>query len=338
MRLRLGAMVALTAMGMSALVASTAMAVPTNTIACTGCHGGPNLPVTATLVSNSGATATYNVSAPGADYISVFNGAKVTQVTGSVGSITVATGNTYTIYSVAGPTESDGLGTTTVSPAAPPAPADTTAPVTTSNAVATYVSSAAIALSATDGGSGVAATFFRLDGAAQVAGASVSTSALGSHSLVFWSVDVAGNIEAAKTVTFNVTSPPVVTPPVVTPPVVTPPVVTPPATPAAKVRLSAPVAPKVMKRARLYTVHGSLSPRHARGSKPVWIYKYRKVGGKWKAAGFVKATVVDSKAGSRYAVKMKLTAKGKWRLRAFAPADAEHAATWSGAYDYVTVK
>ncbi len=87
---------------------------------------------------------------------------------------------------------------------------DTTAPTTLSNAVATYVSNATITLSATDnaGGSGVAATYYRLDGGVQTAGTSISTSVVGSHSIEFWSVDVAGNIETPhKTASFTVTAP-----------------------------------------------------------------------------------------------------------------------------------
>ncbi len=86
-------------------------------------------------------------------------------------------------------------------------PVDATAPTTVSDAVATYVSTAAIKLTATDAGSGVAATYYRLDGGAQTAGTSIAVTALGSHTLQFWSVDVAGNIEAAKTVNFTVTAP-----------------------------------------------------------------------------------------------------------------------------------
>ncbi|HSK47351.1 MAG TPA: hypothetical protein VLA05_05010 [Coriobacteriia bacterium] len=205
-KVRMGALVAVAAVGLSATFVSQAGAFPSRTSPCAGCHDGANIPITATATSNNGANATYNLSAPGADYIAVFNGStKVTQITGSSGSITVATGNTYTLNSVAGPSTSDGLGTLSISPAG--APADTTAPVTTSNAAASYVSMAAIALSATDAGSGVAATYYKLDGGAQVAGTAVVTSALGSHTLQFWSVDKAGNIEAAKTANFTVTAP-----------------------------------------------------------------------------------------------------------------------------------
>ena len=40
-----------------------------------------------------------------------------------------------------------------------------------------------------------------------IAGTSITTSALGAHTLEFWSVDVAGNIETHKAVNFTVTAP-----------------------------------------------------------------------------------------------------------------------------------
>ncbi|MHB8705315.1 MAG: OmpL47-type beta-barrel domain-containing protein, partial [Coriobacteriia bacterium] len=84
---------------------------------------------------------------------------------------------------------------------------DTTAPVTTSDAKTTYVSSATVKLTATDAGSGVAATYYKLDGGAQTSGTTVSVTALGSHTIEFWSVDVAGNAETHKTVSFTITAP-----------------------------------------------------------------------------------------------------------------------------------
>jgi photosystem II stability/assembly factor-like uncharacterized protein len=95
-----------------------------------------------------------------------------------------------------------------------PPPPDTTLPTTTSNAVATYVSAATISLSATDtGGSGVAHTYWRLDGGARTEGTTIITSAGGAHTLEFWSVDVATNEETPhKTVHFTVTIPDTVAP------------------------------------------------------------------------------------------------------------------------------
>ena len=81
---------------------------------------------------------------------------------------------------------------------------DTIAPVTVSDAASSYIGTAAIGLAATDGGSGVAATFFKLDGAAAVEGTRAVTSALGPHTLEFWSTDRAGNAEAHHSVTFDV--------------------------------------------------------------------------------------------------------------------------------------
>jgi len=88
--------------------------------------------------------------------------------------------------------------------------AETTPPVTTSNAVSAYTGGATITLTAADevGGSGLLATYYILDGGPPVAGTAVVVEppASGSvaHTLEFWSVDYAGNIEAHKTVEFTV--------------------------------------------------------------------------------------------------------------------------------------
>ncbi len=91
------------------------------------------------------------------------------------------------------------------------APADVTAPVTTSNGVSAYAGTAVISLSASDeaGGLGVAYTYYKLDGGVQLTGTApnttVSVAAAGSHTIEFWSVDLANNQEwPHKTVTFNV--------------------------------------------------------------------------------------------------------------------------------------
>ncbi|HET6350744.1 MAG TPA: glycosyl hydrolase [Coriobacteriia bacterium] len=189
---------------------------------------------------------------------------------------------------------------------------DIVPPTTTCDAAATYVATARINFTATDDKSGVRATYYRLDGAPALAGTTVTTSALGDHVLQYWSVDNVGNLEAAKTVRFAVVKP--------------------------KVALGRPKAPRTMKRGRFYFVYGTLKPHHERGSMPVRIYKYKKVNAKsWKSYGYVKATAVDYKGLTRYRVRMRLPSKGSWRLRAYAPSDAKHAATRSG-YEYVLVK
>lgn len=78
---------------------------------------------------------------------------------------------------------------------------DNTAPTTTSDLAATYNGPATIKLTATDNtdGSGVAHTFYRLDGAAPVEGTTINVPAPASgataHSIEFWSEDAVGNVE-----------------------------------------------------------------------------------------------------------------------------------------------
>jgi len=189
---------------------------------------------------------------------------------------------------------------------------DKSAPITSSDAKAAYARSAVIRLAASDGGmSGVAATYHRLDGGRKTRGATVVASAVGNHTLQFWSVDAAGNVEIAKTAKFVVTKP--------------------------RVSLGAPKAPTTIRKSKSYTIHGSLKPKHTQGAKPVRIYLYKKVGLAWIYKGYFKAKAYDYKGWTRYRGKMKLTSRGEWRVRAYAPADSLHAATWSK-YDYFTVK
>jgi len=90
--------------------------------------------------------------------------------------------------------------------------ADTTPPVTMSDAQPSYIGPATIVLTATDTHSTVAATYYRLDGGAQQTGTTVNVPAppageTETHTLEFWSVDSVGNVEPANTVTFTVSSP-----------------------------------------------------------------------------------------------------------------------------------
>jgi hypothetical protein len=91
---------------------------------------------------------------------------------------------------------------------------DTTAPITTSNAVGYYIGSASITLSAVDTGWGVAGTYYKIDGGAQQTGTAISIAAPVSgsfnHTLTFWSVDKAGNVESTKTASFTIDAVPAV--------------------------------------------------------------------------------------------------------------------------------
>ncbi|GAA3707219.1 hypothetical protein GCM10022399_24940 [Terrabacter ginsenosidimutans] len=82
---------------------------------------------------------------------------------------------------------------------------DRTAPNTTVTAPPAWnKSDVTLTLVPNDGLSGVDKTFYQLDGGAQTAGTSIPVTAEGNHSLKFWSVDKAGNTEAAHTVSFGI--------------------------------------------------------------------------------------------------------------------------------------
>jgi Photosynthesis system II assembly factor YCF48 len=103
--------------------------------------------------------------------------------------------------------------------------------------------------------------------------------------------------------------------------------------------LSNPVAPATMLHTRSYTVYATLRPRHAAGTYPVRIYKYRRlVTGIWKPYGYVRARAANYSTYTKCLASVKLPYPGTWRLRAYAPADNAHSAKWSSGYDYVTAK
>jgi hypothetical protein len=89
---------------------------------------------------------------------------------------------------------------------------DLTAPATTSALTGTfnstvYTSAVGVTLSASDNLSGVVHTYYALDGGATtIYSAALNVSALGAHSVKYWSVDNAGNTEAAHTVSFTIDS------------------------------------------------------------------------------------------------------------------------------------
>ena len=114
------ALAVITVMAFAAL-STVAYARPSFSSRCNsaGCHVGPNVVVTATVVATSGPNARLNLSAPGATAIAVFNGTtKVgTTFTGASAQTTVTAGNTYTIFGVMGPGRTTGVGLTTITPA-----------------------------------------------------------------------------------------------------------------------------------------------------------------------------------------------------------------------------
>lgn len=88
---------------------------------------------------------------------------------------------------------------------------DRTAPFTRDDHRASYVGTATISLTATDSLSGVASTEWTLDDLPGAGGA-VVTSQYGTHTLHYWSVDMAGNRENTRTATFDIPAPNIVAP------------------------------------------------------------------------------------------------------------------------------
>jgi hypothetical protein len=83
---------------------------------------------------------------------------------------------------------------------------DTTAPVTTAAAPqGTVTTDATVTLTATDqGGSGLAATWYTVDGGAQQKGNTVTLTTSGTHTVSYWSTDWAGNTEQPHAVTVTI--------------------------------------------------------------------------------------------------------------------------------------
>ena len=101
---------------------------------------------------------------------------------------------------------SDKAGNSTNATSAPAVKIDRTAPTTSvSGNPATWTNAAVeITLDAFDSLSGVATTWFRVDGGAAQSGSSVTVSAQGAHTISFWSVDAAGNAEVVKSIAVKV--------------------------------------------------------------------------------------------------------------------------------------
>ncbi len=105
-----------------------------------------------------------------------------------------------------------------------------------------------------------------------------------------------------------------------------------------RVYLARPSVKTTMVYGRSYTASGYLKPQHASGSKPVRILLYKKKGSSYVLSSkHYHAKVKHYKGYSKYYVSVKLPSRGRWRLRAYHPADSLHASTKS-AYRSVTVK
>ncbi len=99
-----------------------------------------------------------------------------------------------------------------------------------------------------------------------------------------------------------------------------------------QVVLGNPDAPTSVKKYVTFLVSGTFKPRHSPGwNKAVKLYCYKKdpTTGKWVLKKAVWCKTVDYLSYSKYRVKIYLGSRGTWKLRAYAPEDKLHAATWS---------
>jgi carboxypeptidase family protein len=123
---------ALAAFGLIAGFATTASATPGKTSACTSCHGGSGVTVSATSLSNNGTTAQYRIAISGGSGVKAYQvlsgSTSVAKATAASGVVTVPVGKTYTVWGVAG--GSDAADSVSISPVAP-APAPVPVPVPT---------------------------------------------------------------------------------------------------------------------------------------------------------------------------------------------------------------
>ena len=99
---------------------------------------------------------------------------------------------------------------------------------------------------------------------------------------------------------------------------------------AVQVYLSTPTRSSTVHVNKSTTFAGYLKPHHTAGAKSVQLQFYRHVSGKWVHVKTVKATNADHSTYTRYAASTPLGSKGSWRVRAYYPADAKNAATYSG--------
>jgi hypothetical protein len=100
-------------------------------------------------------------------------------------------------------------------------------------------------------------------------------------------------------------------------------------TPLPKPTLTAPRAPSVVAAGARFAVSGTLSPAHPAGTHSVQIRCYRASGSAWMLRRTVPATNQDADGATRYVARFALGKAGRWRICAYAPADAEHAAASS---------
>jgi 5-hydroxyisourate hydrolase-like protein (transthyretin family) len=174
--------------------------------------------------------------------------------------------------------------------------AETQAPVTTDDAPAGWLTNGVnVRLTPTDADSGVFATYFRLNGGAvQTYTGPIAVFGQGVNVVEYWSIDWAGNVEAAHNAVVVVFAPP-----------------------ASNGTPSAPSTPASVKHGVAFTIVGTIV-KHAAGSSPVTLQFYRSEHGRWtlRKSTTAKASGVDGVGFSKYSDSTSLALTGQWRVRA----------------------
>lgn len=309
---------AITAICFFGATATVASATPDSASRClSACHvAGTEATIAASLVSTSTTTATYDVTMSGTagSAWAVFDGSiRLTGATTTTGTIVVALGKTYSLFAVDGVAQS--CATASVSPAAPAVETtvsldETVPPVTTCDAVGPYVGAAAVTLTASDGaGRGVAYIYYSIDGApvrlfrvgvlAQTT-LNIPAPIIGtaSHTIAFWSQDLAGNVEAHRSKAFTVAAPAVV---------------------KTATQLTLFISRESRLRGGTYTVYGDISPAFAGASI---VIQARKPGSTTWLTQPVSPRATDARG--HYSVSTHLHTVGVWTYRAVFAGDATH--------------
>jgi 5-hydroxyisourate hydrolase-like protein (transthyretin family) len=174
--------------------------------------------------------------------------------------------------------------------------AESDAPVTTDDAPTGWLSEGAnVTLSSSDEGSGVFGTFYRLNGGAvRTYSGPIAMFGQGMNTLEYWSVDWAGNVEAANKAAFVVFAPP-----------------------ASNGTPSTPSTPSSVKHGVAFTTFGCIA-KHAAGSSPVALQFYRSEHGRWvlRKTTAAKASGIAGFGFSKYSDSTSLGLSGQWRVRA----------------------
>ncbi len=101
--------------------------------------------------------------------------------------------------------------------------------------------------------------------------------------------------------------------------------------------VSTPVAPSGTYVGVATAVTGTLKPAHTKNGT-VRLYRQRYVGGHWVSYDYVSAVSKGTgSSSSPFSASVTFPVAGRWRVRAYVPADGSHAEAWSDGYDYLTV-